>query len=359
MTTRMWVTAAFVVAGAVGGVLMTLFTSAELRDYFTLLTAILASLALVQTWMSSTAAAANTELARINEARKKYGWSIVLHPDGGHYVLRNIGTIAATDVCLKMSGDYANAAFLQHDGEVGPVIPPGQAKAFGARFPWRSRGNEIQVDWLPEGEQDRQEFNEVLEPTPNSIAAIEQKQRDRLDRAGEAANAEIAGYAAECRRLLIDLADAWASYLADPAASNKIRVQGIVGALPTNFAREIGHAVDVPRDHWGVHQWPFDLWFPEDPEGQTLLRENAAVIELIWNLRDVQIPVFVEGDRSQPPEPWPRLERALYGFRDLVRQRQSGERELRDGERDRQRRQDADRMFKQHRERSRGSDPTG
>ena len=68
---------------------------------------------------------------------------------------------------------------------------------------------------------------------------------------------------------------------------------GCKASSPTNFAREIGHAVDVPRDFWGAHQWPFEEWFPDDPEGQTLVRENAAAIELIWNLRDVQIPVFV------------------------------------------------------------------
>jgi hypothetical protein len=273
---------------------------------------------------------------------------IVLHPDGGHYVLRNTGTLKALDVKLLVEGDYARAVFLQHEGDTGPDIPTNQAKAFGASFPWSGRGNEIQVDWLPEGEQERQIFNEVLEPTPNNIAAFQEKQRDQMDRQSEATEAAISRYAAECRRLLVDLADAWATYLADPGPSNKIRVQGIVGALPTNFVREIGYAVDVPRDFWGPNQWPFEGWFPEAPEDQSLVRDNAGVIELIWNLRDVQIPVFVEPDRSQRPDPWLRVERAIYGFRDLVRQREAGERELRDGQRDRSRKEDARRMFDAH-----------
>lgn len=124
-----------------------------------------------------------------------------------------------------------------------------------------------------------------------------------------------------------------------------MRVQAMVGALPTNFAREIGYQVDVPRDFWGDGQWPPEIWTPDSPGDQILQRENAAMIELIWNLRQVQIPVFVESDLSQRPDPWPWIERAVYGFRDLVRQRESGEREFRLGERDRERRQAAAQAF--------------
>lgn len=348
MTKRVWVTVLFAVMAVAIGLSMVLFTSAELRDYFTLLTATIASLALVQAWMSSTAAAANVALAKLNEQRKKYGWTIVLHPDGGHYVLRNTGTLTALDVKLRIEGDFGKAVFLQHEGDTGPDIPANQAKAFGASFPWNGRGNEILVDWLPEGEQQRQTFNEVLEPTPSSIAAFQEKQREKLERDSEATEAAVSRYAAECRRLLVDLADAWATYTADPSPSNKIRVQGLVSALPTNFVREIGYAVDVPRDFWGPNQWPFEGWFPETPEDQILVRDNSAVIELIWNLRDVQIPVFVQPDRSQQPPRWPRVERAIYGFRDLVRRREAGERELYDGQRDRSRKEDARRMFEAH-----------
>lgn len=259
--------------------------------------------------------------------------------------MRNTGTLNATDVKLVVPGQHAAAAFLQHDGANGPTIRPNQSKGFRANFPWSSRGTEIQVDWLPEGESERQLHNDVVQPTPDRIAEYEDNQRKKLDERYAADRAATDRYRAECRRLLIDLAEAWASYQVDPSSANKIRVQAIVGALPTNFAREIGYAVDVPRDFWGTNQWPFEGWFPDSSEDRTLARDNAAMIELIWNLRDVQIPIIVEPDRSQPPDPWPRIERAIYGFRDLVRAREGGIREPRDGERDRERRRQAEEMF--------------
>lgn len=352
---RVLVSTLAVLIAVVVGLLMAIIGSPELRDYLTLGVGTVALLALVQTTISSTAATDNAELAKLNEGRRKYGWSIVLHPDGGHYVLRNTGTLTAWDVKLVLLDEFARADFLQHQGDTGPVIPPDQSKAFKATFPWTSRGTEIQVDWLPEGETTRRIHNEVLQPTPDRIAEIEQKQRERLARQHEANDATLQRYAAECRRLLIDLADAWAMYQEDSSTRNKIRVQAIVGALPTNFAREIGYIVDVPRDFWGDGQWPFEGWVPENPEDQQLIRENAPMIELIWNLRQVQLPVFVEPDLSQPPDPWPRIERAIYGFRDLVRSRESGNRELRHGERDHERRRRAKEIFAEHRAQRDGS----
>lgn len=343
----MLVTVLFIVMGVSIGLLMALLWAPELRDYLTLGVGTIALLALVQTWLSSSAATTSADLAKANEERKKYGWSIVLHPDGGHYVLRNTGTLAAQDVRLVIPGDFGHAGFLQHDGDTGPQIPPNQSKAFEAEFPWNSRGTEIQVDWLPYGEHKRQLFNDVVQPTPDRVAEYETKVRQRLDEQSVANQAAVERCATECRRLLIELGDAWATYQADSSHQNKVRVQVIVGALPTNFVREIGYQVDVPRDFWGDDQWPPDLWVPDSADDQALLRENAAVIELIWNLRQVQIPVFVEPDLSQPPDPWPRIERAIYGFRDLVRQRESGGREYRRGKRDRERREEADRTFKE------------
>lgn len=345
MRKRVLLTVLFIIIGVIAALIMALLWSPEPRDYLTVVVATIAVLALVQNWLSSSAATANLDIAKINEERKKYGWSIVLHPDGGSYVLRNTGTLTARDVKLGVQGDRARAAFLQHEGDVGPVIPYNQSKGFRADFPWTSRGTEIQIEWLPDGENTRRIHTEVIQPTPDRIAEYEANQRKKLDDQYAASEAASQRYAAECRRLLIDLSDAWATYLAEPSTSNKVRVQGIVGALPTNFAREIGYAVDVPRDFWGVHQWPFEGWFPNDPENQELVRENSAIIELIWNLRDVQIPRFVEPDRSQQPDPWPRIERAVYGFKDLVRQREAGEREPRNGQRDRDHRREVDQIF--------------
>lgn len=343
----MLTTVLFTVIAVTIGLLMALLSAPELRDYLTLGVGTIALLALVQTWLSSSAATANADLAKVNEERKKYGWSIVLHPDGGHYVLRNTGTLKANDVRIVIPGDFGHAGFLQHDSDTGPQIPPNQSKAFKAEFPWNSRGTEIQVDWLPDGEHKRQLFTDVVQPTPSRVAEYEAKMRERLDEQHVANRATVERYATECRRLLIELGDAWAMYHADPNRQNKVRVQTIVGALPTNFVREIGYQVDVPRDFWGDDQWPPELWVPDGAD-KALLRENAAMIELIWNLRQVQIPVFVEPDLSQPPDPWPRIERAIYGFRDLVRQRESGKREYRRGERDRERREEAERRLKEH-----------
>lgn len=347
MRKRVLVTVLFVVVAVIVGLLMALLWSPELRDYLTLGTGTIALLALVQTWLSSSAATTNADVAKLNEERKKYGWSIVLHPDGGHYVLRNTGTLTARDVRLIVPSDFGHAAFLQHEGDEGPAIPPNQSKAFRADFPWSSRGTEIRVDWLPEGEKARQLFNEVMQPTPDRIAEYEARHRQRLDEQHAANEAAVERYEAECRRLLIELVDAWAVYQMDSTPQNKMRVQAIVGALPTNFAREIGYQVDVPRDFWGDNQWPPDIWAPDSPDDQALLRDNAAMIEVIWNLRQVQLPVFVEPDLSQMPDPWPRIERAVYGFRDLVRQRESGEREVRDGRRDREHREKVVRELKE------------
>jgi hypothetical protein len=356
MRKRVLVSFLFFLTGVIAGLLMAILGTPELRDYLTLAAGTIALLALVQTWLSSSAATTNADLAKMNEERKKYCWSIVLHPDGGHYVLRNTGTFTARDVRLVIPGEFGHAAFLQHDGDSGPQIPPNQSKAFKAEFPWSSRGTEIQVDWLPDGEHKRQLFNDVVQPTPDRVAEYETKVRQRLDEQHSANQAAVERYAMESRRLLIELGDAWATYQADSSAQNKIRVQVIVGALPTNFAREIGYQVDVPRDFWGNDQWPPELWVGDRVEDQALLRENAAVIELLWNLRQVQIPVFVEPDLSQPPDPWPRIEKAIYGFRDLVRQRESGEREYRRGKRDREQREDVDRRFKEFNSRIEATD---
>lgn len=55
------------------------------------------------------------------------------------------------------------------------------------------------------------------------------------------------------------------------------------------MAKEIGYEVDVLRDLWGPGQWPLDV-FVADPKDKKLVRENAPMIELIWNLIQVQLP---------------------------------------------------------------------
>ena len=79
-----------------------------------------------------------------------------------------------------------------------------------------------------------------------------------------------------------------------------------------------------------------------DPKDKKLVRENAPMIELMWNLIQVQLPEIVEGGNSQSPRPWYRIEDAVYGYVDLVRRREKGDRELLDGPRDRKARNEAE-----------------
>ena len=263
--------------------------------------------------------------------RKKYGWAITVHPDEDRYVLRNNGTLLARD--LKLVADPSTFVhFEQHEGDQGPDIPPNQSKAFGASFTMMSPGNEIQIDWLPDGEKQLQQHNEVLEPIPNKVFDETVKRRE-AERSAEAAARER--YLAESRRLLLDLADAWA----DASPRNKIRVQALVAALPGNMAKEIGYEVDVLRDLWGPGQWPLEIFV--QPEDQKLVRENAPMIELMWNLIQVQLPEIVDADNSQSPMGWYRIEHAVSGYVELVRRREKGDRELLDGPRDRKHREEA------------------
>jgi hypothetical protein len=299
------------------------FTSAEPKDFVALAALVVAGLAWFQSYRSASAATKSADaatksadastksaaIAEANEERSKYGWKIMLHPDGDNYVLRNVGTLAAHDVKL---GNQAR--FLVHGADEGPSIQPGEAKAFHAISTFSSPSIELVIDWQPEGESQRRTFNEALPPMSNAAFEEHVKERKESDAAKELA-AERA--ITETRQLLTELAAAWAEYQEDPSASTKIRVQGLVGALPTNFVKEIGYAVDVPRDFWAPHQWPLE-GFVQQPEDKELVRENAPMIELIWNLWQVQLPGLVEADLSQSPRYWYRIEDAVNGYVELV-----------------------------------------
>lgn len=332
------------------------FTPAEPTDLVALAALTVAGLAWFQSYRSANAATrsanaatksaeASTKSATIaeaNEERSKYGWEITLHPNGDHYVLRNVGTLAAHDVKFGNQEDFRSARFLVHDGDEGPLIQPGEAKAVVAISTFSRPSIELVIDWRPEGEPERRTFNEALPPMSKDAFDEHVKKREAQN-AAEALAAERG--INETRRLLIELAAAWGEYLEDSSTSNKTRVQGLVGALPGNFVKEIGYAVDVPRDHWGPGQWPLDNMV-RDPEDKKLVRENAPMIELIWNLWQVRLPSLVDADLSQPPRYWYRIEHAVYGYIELVRNRETGKRELIHGDRDRKRREEAQQMFK-------------
>jgi hypothetical protein len=354
------------------GMWLLAFTPAEPKDFIALIAVVVTCLAWWQANRSANAATrsaiASTKSAAIaeaNEERSKYGWTITLHPNGDHYVLRNVGTLAAHDVrfvdqggsqrpgerqLVLLDGGSFRARFLIHNKDAGPVIiQPGQSKAFFAYSTFDQPNVELGIDWLPEGESQRQTFTEAVPPMPNS-AFEEHVKEQTAQTAAEALAAERA--ISETRKLLIELAAAWGEYQDHPSASNKLRVQGLVGALPGNFVKEIGHAVDVPRDHWAPDQWPLDDMV-QDPNDKRLVRDNAPMIELIWNLWQVQLPPLVDADLSQPPEHWNRIEHAVHGYIELVRNRESGKRELKLGPRDRKHREEVQRRLKQAEEASR------
>jgi hypothetical protein len=325
-----------------------IFPPADPKIFIDLAAVIIASYAWFESRRSANAASKSAEIADANEERSKYGWSVTLHPNGDHYVLRNVGTLSAHDVKFSNSSDSATplqrARFLVRDSEErGPLIKPGQAKAFQLISTFSDPNIELVIDWLPEGEANRQTFNEAVPPMPNR--AFDEVLKERKARTA-AEELEHERAVREARRLLIELAGAWGDFQNDPSPRNKLRVQGLVGALPTNFVKEIGLAVDVPRDHWGPHQYPLEV-FVQSPEDRELVQRDAPIIELIWNLWQVQLPGVAETDLSQSPRYWFRIEHAIYGYVELVRNRESGRRELIEGPRDRKHREEAQKMFKQ------------
>lgn len=297
--------------------------------------------------------AKTTALAQLNEERAKYGWKITVHPDGDRYVLRNMGTLTANDVRFINTDPHTHLNFQQHEGDQGPTVPPGQAVAFHAMFTFGSAGNAVEIDWLPEGETERKTFKDVLDEIPNKTFDETVKRRE-VERDAEAAMDRA--WCAEMRKLLVDLAAAWGDYKDKQTPQNKMRVQGLVSALPGNMVRAMGFEVDVPRDFWGLHQWPFEN-FVQDAKDKKLVRENAPMIELMWNLTWVQIPRQRESDLSQPPDPWYRLEHAIRGYIELVRNREQGKIEYRDGKRDREHHERALQMMQQHKATSERSKP--
>jgi hypothetical protein len=289
-------------------------------------------------------ASRSAHLAAKNEKRSRYGWEIRVHPDEDRYVLRNTGTLLAHDVTLA-ADESTFIGFENHKGDTGPDIPPGQSKAFHASFTMMSApGNEIQIGWLPDGEKKRRSHFDVLEPIPNKQFDQVVKRRE-VERDAEAAARRQ--WCVEIRRHLLDLADAWGAFQADASLQNKMRVQALVSALPGNMVKEMGYAVDVPRAHWGEGQWPLENWV-QDGKDKKLVRDNAPMIELMWNLMWVQIPEVAEADNSQDAEPWYRIEHAVWGYVELVHNREEGKRELIDGPRDRKHREEALEMMKQN-----------
>lgn len=346
---------AVIIAAAFGGLGWWLRTYhfAGVSTLVTLGAVAIATFAGFQAARSAHASSKTSALALKNEERAKYGWTITVHPEGDRYVLRNMGTLTAHDVRFINVDPHTFIQFEQHEGERGPTIERGHAVAFQATFTFGSSGNAVELDWQPEGEKTRRTFKDVLDEIPNKFSE-ETTKRWQTERDAEAAMNRV--WCAEIRKILIELAGAWGDFKAKDTPQTRSRVQGLVSALPSNMVRAMGNAVDVPRDFWGEHQWPFENWVQERKDKQ-LVRENAPMIELMWNLTWVQIPRVRGGDLSQPPDPWHRLEHAIHGYVELVRNRERGKIEFRDGERDRKSTEDAMKMFERFKPMLEGGDP--
>jgi hypothetical protein len=298
----------------------------------------------VQAKRSADAAQRNLEISELQEHRRRFGWQVTLHPNGAEYVLRNIGSVNATDVKLEDPKDFSLLKFVRPEDEGGLTIRPGESKAFAALQAFGRVGTEILIEWVTEGEQARRQWREVLPPRSSAdfdrfkAEGAEQRERQRV---------ESIEYAEETRSRLIDLATAYGEYLADKEdVTKKLRVQALVSALPANFVKEIGYEVDVPRDYWGKNQWPFSEFVHADrADDRALVDRDSATIELIWNLAAVQIPRRGGVGSSAALHPYYRIEHAVYGHIDLVRRREAGNRELQDSPEDEESQRRAQQMF--------------
>ncbi|WP_280254030.1 hypothetical protein [Nocardia abscessus] len=342
-----------VVAGVGWWVWVVIDSGAQPKDWIAPPIALAAALISFQSWRqsrrSADAASANAELAKQNEVRARYGWSIHVHPNGSEYILRNTGTRDARDIRFSNEGEFIIASFAgrKDADDDGPSILSGESRAFIAHRSYSGGGSEIEIDWLPDGEDDRKKFTEALPPLPNNHIEEVRKKRDQ-ERATDHAN--FRQDVAEIRRLLLELSVAWPKYVEDTGNfAAKLRVQALVSALPMNYAKEIGFAVDVPRGYWGPEQWPFDKFAFSDSD-KVIAVDDAAVIELLWNIMDTQFEPIARSEYSAYPRPYYRIEHAVEGYLDLIKRREAGDREQRESPADKKHHEEAMRMISQAQE---------
>lgn len=264
----------------------------------------------------------SVDIAEAQEERRRYGWSVNLHPNGSHYELRNTGTVAAQAV--ELGGSFMRIQFLSKDGDGRVDIAAGEARAFHAITGFSRGGVELIIDWLPEGETERRTWRETMPPMPNSWADRTREREENQARALDRQRDDMR----DQRELILRLGDAYADWKTDrDNPQKKLRVQLLVAALPPSIAREIGYEVDVARDVWGDGEYPFEFHVAE--EDRELISPARAEIELMWNMRQlagyrVYGPIEAEGPSTEPRIWW-----AVKGYASRVRERESGERQLR------------------------------
>lgn len=328
-----WRTIAPTVLGAVlltsvvaAGVIAAVKTGAKWTDAVSSLIAFgalcIAAAAWRETRKSAEADHRSVGIAEAQEERRRYGWSVSLHPNGSHYDLRNTGTADAQAV--EISGDFMRIGFRSSDGK-GPVnIAAGEVRAFQAVASFNDKGAEMTIEWLPEGETQRRTWRETVPPMPSRVNDHLQERRDERIREEQQGRED----AREWRELILRLGDAYADWKFDrDDPKKKLRVQLLTAALPPSIAREIGYEVDVARDVWGNGEYP--LVFHVADEDRELIEPVQAEIELMWNMRqlagyEIYGPIDAEGPNTEPRIWW-----AVKGYASRVRERESGERRLR------------------------------
>lgn len=275
---------------------------------------------------SADAAEGSHQITELQEERRKHGWRIEPHPDKHRHILRNMGTLTATDVRF---GEQSKHFVLQFASRVdgGQVdIAPGEARAFDLLKSFSSTGVEIQIDWLPEGEATRRKWTEVTshDGAVGDSERREDQSRENKFRAEDRSNERSREY----RELILQLGDAYADWIAAREdAGKKLRVQLLAASLPPGMAREIGHEVDVLKDAWGRG------WFPlEDhvaAEDAHLLDGVLPHIELVWNMHQLSGYRVQYADEHLDRIQEPTIQWAIRGYVERVKERQSGERKTR------------------------------
>ncbi|OFV79255.1 hypothetical protein [Rhodococcus erythropolis] len=207
---------------------------------------VVAVFAMMQSRRSAEAAHRNLTISELQENRRRNGWTIEPHPQADRYILRNTGTITATDI--ELEGDFFHLRFVTDTDTDTVEIAPGEARSFDAISSIDQYGVEIAVTWRSENEEQRRTWIEVLQPSPAGEASWKNFQKENAaTRAAERQHAKV--QREESLRLLLQLGDAYSTYKQDPVdPAAKLKVQLLVAALPPHLAREIGYQVDVARD---------------------------------------------------------------------------------------------------------------
>jgi len=230
-------------------------------------------------WARHTASV-SAGIAKSDAQRRRYGWEIELQPKGKSYLLRNIGTVAATNVRFGENEGFSRIKF-RHEPSA-QRIEHSEAREFYAFSSWGSQQQEIRISWVPDGESEERTWTSAI--TIAKDEAVENTLKERRDSQIRNEQNAIAEQR-EWTNRLISLGAAYGEYMKNPDdPGNKIRVQLLVASLPPDMAIEVGRQVDVARD---LRQSGPDLVGYVPDEEKHLIEGQSAQLELIWNMMRV------------------------------------------------------------------------